>query len=118
MGPQPSLGLAPAPPPQPAAGGLPPPFSLIEPLPGGLTTYRSLEALAARCAELLAGRELSLVLTTGAYPPFAGAPLISVRVAGAPHVYLASAAIMGSDPRRDLDRLAKAIAEANHSRRN
>jgi hypothetical protein len=123
MAAQPSLGLAPSPraPLALVSDPLPPPFSLIEPLPVGLTTFKTLDALAAKCAELLEGRTLALTLSAGWYPPFSGVPLQSVwaeATADSPRLWLCAAAIGGQDPHADQVRLAAAIAAQTQHRRN
>lgn len=89
----------------------PPRFSLIEPLPTGMTTFDTIDDLAARLADLLEGRPYRIALTVGAYPPYAGVPLLSVRL-GPPDTlggWVASAAILGADNAVDISRLQAAI---------
>jgi hypothetical protein len=88
----------------------PPRFSLIEPLPQGMTTFDTIDDLAARVAVLLEGRAFRIVKTVGAYPPFAGVPLLSVHPEGAGYS-IASAALLGADTDVDVSRLKAAIGD-------
>lgn len=113
MSAQPMLaGIAPAPrsPLALVADHWPPRFSLIEPLPQGMTTFDTIDELAARVAVLLEGRAFRIAKTVGAYPPYAGVPLLSVHPEGAGYS-VASVAVLGADTDADVSRLKAAIAD-------
>ena len=118
----------------PPARRWPDPLSLIEPIahsarqdasrqvlqpPRGLVAYPTLEALADRVAELLAGRGYDLVKGVAAFSHTDTFPKISVYAAGetkADAEWLCAAVLLGEDRDHDLDRLEWALAHAMRRR--